>query len=124
MRTTQRGELPGSGEWRHQYAGPDNAACSRDERVRGELVVQWWGRPGARPMPDRGNRNPPPVSANGRLYVQGNRTLFGLDAYNGTILWSKQIPTMRRANMPRDGSNMVADDDHLWVAIGRSLRWL
>jgi outer membrane protein assembly factor BamB len=114
----KRGKLPGSGEWRHQYAGPDNAACSRDDRLRGQLAVQWWGRPGARPMPDRGNRNPPPVSANGRLYVQGNRTLFGLDAYNGTILWSLQIPTMRRANMPRDGSNMVADDDHLWVAIG------
>ena len=69
-------------------------------------------------MPDRGGRNPPPVSANGRLYVQGNRTLFGLDAYNGTILWAKQIPTMRRANMPRDGSNMVAADEHVCVAIG------
>jgi outer membrane protein assembly factor BamB len=114
----KRGKLPGSGQWTHQYAGPDNAACSQDDRLRGELAVQWWGRPGARPMPDRGNRNPPPVSANGRLYVQGNRTLFGLDAYNGAILWSKQIPTMRRANMPRDGSNMVADDKHLWVAIG------
>ena len=69
-------------------------------------------------MPDRGNRNPPPVCANGRLYVQGNRTLFGLDAYNGAILWAKQIPTMRRANMPRDGSNMVAADEHVCVAIG------
>jgi outer membrane protein assembly factor BamB len=69
-------------------------------------------------MPDRGNRNPAPVSANGRLYVQGNRTLFGLDAYNGTILWSKQIPTMRRANMPRDGSNMAATDDRLYLAVG------
>ena len=118
FRYHQRGSLPGSGEWRHQYASADNAACSRDERVRGELAVQWWGRPGARPMPDRGNRNPPPVSARGRLYIQGNRTLFALDAYNGTILWTKQIPTMRRANMPRDGSNMVADQDHVWVAIG------
>ena len=112
-----RGRLPNTGEWSHQYASADNSACSRDDSITGELTVQWWGRPGARPMPDRGNRNPPPVSANGRLYVQGNRTLFGLDAYNGAILWAKQIPTMRRANMPRDGSNMVAADEHICVAI-------
>lgn len=112
-----RERLPNTGEWTHQYASADNSACSKDDQIQGDLKVQWWGRPGARPMPDRGNRNPPPVSANGRLYIQGNRTLFGLDAYNGTILWAKQIPTMRRANMPRDGSNMVAADEHVCVAI-------
>jgi len=113
-----RSRLPKTGEWSHQYASADNSACSKDDAITGALAIQWWGRPGARPMPDRGNRNPPPVSANGRLYVQGNRTLFGLDAYNGTVLWAKQIPTMRRANMPRDGSNMVAADEHVCVAIG------
>ena len=114
----QRPALENAGEWTHQYAGPDNSACSKDDRIRGAMMVQWWGRPGARPMPDRGNRNPAPVSAAGRLFVQGNRTLFGLDAYNGTILWAKQIPTMRRANMPRDASNMVATKDNLLVSIG------
>ncbi len=114
----RRDKLAGSGEWTHQYALPDNSACSRDDIVRGDLSILWWGAPGPRPMPDRGPRNPAPVSANGRLYIQGNRTLFGLDAYNGTILWSKQIPTMRRANIPRDGSNMVASDNYLYVAMG------
>lgn len=113
-----RGKLPGAGEWTHQYGQADNAACSQDDLLQGPLTALWWGRPGARPMPDRGSRNPPPVSANGRLYIQGNRTLFGLDAYNGTILWAKQIPTMRRANMPRDGSNMVANDTHVCLAMG------
>lgn len=116
--TVPRGKLARTGEWTHQYGQADNSSCSQDDRIQGAMTVQWWGRPGARPMPDRGNRNPPPVSANGRLYVQGNRTLFSLDAYNGTILWSKQIPTMRRANMPRDGSNMVATDDHLFISMG------
>lgn len=114
----QRGPLVGAGEWTHQYADPDNAACSNDALLGSDLSVQWWGRPGARPMPDRGNRYPAPVSAGGRLYVQGNRVLFGMDAYNGTILWVKQIPTMRRANMPRDCSNMMATHDSLYVAIG------
>lgn len=115
----RRGALPGAGYWTHQYGPPDNSSCSQDDLVRGELSVLWWGRPGARPMPDRGNRNPAPVSAGGRLYVQGNRTLFGLDAYNGTILWAKQIPTMRRANMPRDGTNMIATHDILYLALDR-----
>jgi outer membrane protein assembly factor BamB len=82
------------------------------------MSVLWWGRPGARPMPDRGNRNPSPVSAGGRLFVQGDRTLFGIDAYNGTILWFQQIPMMRRTNIPRDGSNMVAAEDLLYLALG------
>jgi outer membrane protein assembly factor BamB len=113
----RRGKLPGAGEWTHQYALPNNASCSEDDLVRGDLSVLWWGRPGPRPMPDRGPRNPAPVSANGRLFVQGNRTLFGLDSYNGTILWAKQIPTMRRANIPRDSSNMVVADDYLYLLI-------
>lgn len=113
----RRQPLEGAGEWTHQYGLPDNAACSRDDCIRGSMEVLWWGRPGARPMPDRGGRNPAPVSAGGRLFVQGNRTLFGLDAYNGTILWARQNPTMRRANVPRDGSNMVASEDLLYVAI-------
>ncbi len=114
----RRGELPGAGQWTHQYALPDNTSCSQDDLVRGPLSVMWWGRPGSRAMPDRGPRNPAPVTAAGRLYVQGNHTLFGIDAYNGTIRWFQQIPTMRRANIPRDGSNMVATDDYLYVAIG------
>lgn len=113
----RRGKLPGAGEWTHQYGLPNNSSCSQDDLVRGDLSVLWWGRPGPRPMPDRGPRNPAPVSSNGRLFVQGNRTLFGLDSYNGTILWAKQIPTMRRANIPRDSSNMVAADDYLYLLI-------
>ena len=69
-------------------------------------------------MPDRGGRNPSPVSAGGRLFVQGDRTLFGIDAYNGTILWFQQIPEMRRTNLPRDSSNMVATEDILYLALG------
>ncbi|MDC0935458.1 PQQ-binding-like beta-propeller repeat protein [Pirellulales bacterium] len=113
----RREPLAGAGDWTHQYGLPNNAACSEDERIRGDMRVLWWGRPGARPMPDRGGRNPAPVSAAGRLFVQGDRTLFGLDAYNGTILWARQNPSMNRANVPRDGSNMVAAGDVLYVAM-------
>ena len=114
----RRAPLEGARDWTHQYAGADNSSSSDDLLVGGKLRVAWFGRPGPRPMPDRGPRNPAPVSANGRLYVQGDRVLFGLDAYNGTVLWSRQIPTMRRANLPRSSSNMVATDDLVFVAVG------
>jgi len=113
----KRAALEGSGEWSHQYGDAANTACSGDELVTGELTVQWFGRPGPRPMLDRGARNPAPLSAGGRMYIQGDRRLFGLDAYNGAILWTLEIPDLRRSNMPRDCSNMAADADALYVAI-------
>ncbi len=115
----RRVPLAGAGEWTHQYGSPDNTSCSQDELVRGELQVSWWGDPGPRPMPDRGPRNPAPVSRDGRLFIQGDRILFGLDAYNGSILWSRSAPELRRANLPRDCSNMAAAGDRLFLAHGR-----
>ncbi len=114
-----RPQLAGAGEWTHQYGNAQNTSCSGDDIVKGEMGVKWWGEPGPRPMPDRGPRNPAPLSTNGRLYVQGNRVLFGLDAYNGTVRWSFSSPEMRRANIPRDSSNMVAAGDQLYLVQGR-----
>ncbi|MBX3731855.1 MAG: PQQ-binding-like beta-propeller repeat protein [Verrucomicrobiae bacterium] len=115
----RRDPLPGAGEWSHQYGSADNTSTSLDELVDGDLRVAWWGNPGPRPMPDRGNRNPAPLSVGGRLFIQGDRILFGLDAYNGTILWSLFAPEVRRANVTRDCSNMAAAGDRLYVAHGR-----
>ena len=84
--------------------------------MKGDLQVAWWGDPGPRPMPDRGPRNPSPVSVGGRLFIQGDRILFGVDSYNGSILWTVSAPEIRRANLPRDCSNMTGSGDTLYVA--------
>ena len=115
----RRGAVDGAGEWNHQYGSANNSACSEDDLVKGELGVLWFGRPGARPMPDRGPRNPAPLFSAGRLFVQGDRCFFGLDAYNGTVLWAFQAPEFRRANLPRDCSNMSASKEFLYI-VGRS----
>ena len=94
-------------EWTHQYANPANTTSSEEDFDPGNLEVQWFGRPGPRPMLDRGSRPPAPLSAYGRLYVQGDRRLMALDAFNGAILWCTEFPELRRTNIPRDGSNMV-----------------
>ena len=117
----QRRPLPGAGEWSHLYGMPNNSAFGGESlqglKQREDLQVQWVGRPGARYQPDRNGRKPSPLSIGGRLYLQGLNRILALDAYNGSILWSLEIPSLGRFNMPRDCSNWCADEDYLYVAI-------
>lgn len=113
--------IEGAGEWSHLYGRADNSAFG-GETLAGastvdELEVQWLGRPGPRAQPDRSGRKPAPLSKNGRLFVQGLHRLIGVDALNGTPLWSLEIPSLERFNMPRDCGNWCADNDHLFVAV-------
>ncbi len=119
----RRPALHGAGEWTHQYGDLANSTCSDDQLVAGKLQVQWFGQPGPRPMLDRGCRAPAPLYADGRLIVQGDCKLFSLDAYNGTILWTLEIPALRRVNLPRDCSNQSLAGDALYVAIDDQV-WL
>ncbi len=111
--------LPGSGEWSHQYGDATNAAYGAETlqgaRKVSDLSVQWLGRPGPRHHADRQVRKPAPLVRNGRLFVQGMGRLTALDIFNGVVLWSLEIPGLNRYNMPREGGNYCADDDHVYV---------
>ena len=111
----------GSGEWSHLYGSPDNAAfggeaLSGAKGIR-DLRVQWMGLPGPRAQADRNGRKPSPLASNGRLFVQGLHRIAALDAYNGSILWSLEIPSFERFNMPRDCGNWCADDGSLFAVV-------
>ncbi|HYT94083.1 MAG TPA: PQQ-binding-like beta-propeller repeat protein, partial [Gemmataceae bacterium] len=112
----RRGALPGEGEWSHMYADAGNTACSGDLLVAGELQIQWFGQPGARPMIDRHHRTAAPLYKQGRLFVPGEDRVIGVDAYNGTILWDRAIPASRRVIVFRDCSYLVTGDEHLYIA--------
>ncbi len=116
-----RPALDGAGQWTHQYGHPDNSANSRDDlqgaTETGHLQVQWLGRPGADFGADRNPRMPAPLSVSGRLFHQGLDRMVALDAYNGTILWSLEVPGLLRVNMPRDASAWCADENYLYVAV-------
>ncbi|MHC1765988.1 MAG: PQQ-binding-like beta-propeller repeat protein [Verrucomicrobiia bacterium] len=118
----QRGALRGAGVWSHEYGTAANAAYAGEtlEGARGadDLEVQWLGRPGPRVQADRNGRKPSPLATNGRLFMQGLQRVIALDAFNGTILWTREIPPLQRFNMPRDCSNWCADDDSIYAAIG------
>jgi len=115
----RRGKLPGSGEWSHQYANAANTTCSEDRAIRRPLQMQWYGRPGPRHMFDRHSFAAGPVSVNGRLFTPGDRVLFGQDAYNGTMLWTAELPKLApRVNIPRDSGFLAATDTHVFIAVG------
>ncbi len=119
--TIRKGALVGAGEWSHQYGRSDNSANGGEMlsyvSSANQLEAQWVGRPGPRYQPDRQGRKTGPLATNGRLFTQGLQRFIALDSYNGSILWSAEIPEMARMNVPRDSSNWCADDDHVYVAI-------
>lgn len=112
----RRGALPGSGEWSHFYGDPGNTACSGDELRAGPMDLQWFGRPGPGNMVDRHKKGPAPLFVNGRLFVPGFNYLAALDAYNGFILWERQIPDSVRVAAFKDSSSIVATDSQVLVA--------
>ncbi len=118
------GEVAKQGElsqWGHQYGSAANASYA-GETLGGvddtaDLKVQWLGRPGADFGIDRNPRMPAPLATGGRLFHQGMNRMIALDAFNGAVLWSLEIPDLRRVNIPRDCANWCADQDHVFAAV-------
>lgn len=114
--SARREPLAGAGEWTHAYADPANTASSVDRLVGSPMRVQWFGRPGPRPMVDRHFRNVPPLYKDGRLFVPGREIVFAVDAYNGTIYWDVDIPGSLRVGAFLESNSMAVDEKHLYVA--------
>ncbi len=115
MTILKRNPLEGAGQWTHMYGDASNTACSNDHYLRGELELQWFGPPGPREMVDRHHRATPPLYSDGRLFVPGNETVYGVDAYNGAVLWQTDVANFRRVGAPRDGGNLAATPDTLYA---------
>ena len=114
--------LAGAGEWSHQYGNPSNTSNSGDTLVNSDLVLQWFGGPGAAPMVDRHLRAPAPLAAQGRLIIPGENILIVLDAYNGAELWRLPLPDSQRYSMPYDAGYMSVNDGKLCVSVKDSVQ--
>ena len=115
-----RGKLSGAGSWTHIYGNTRNTGSSGDELVKGPLEVLWFGEPGPIGMVDRHFSGPPPLSAKGRLFVHGQKGMKAYDAYNGTLLWAKDLPVediQRAAGVHHRGTNVAMTEAALFVAI-------
>ncbi|MBC8243305.1 MAG: PQQ-binding-like beta-propeller repeat protein, partial [Verrucomicrobia bacterium] len=114
--------LPGAGEWTHQYGNPANTSNSGDALVHSDLVLQWFGGPGAAPMVDRHLRAPAPLAAEGKLLIPGENLVIAVDAYNGTELWRLPLPGSQRYSMPYDAGYMSVNNGRLCVAVADEAR--
>jgi outer membrane protein assembly factor BamB/SAM-dependent methyltransferase len=119
--TMTRGPLEETGEWSHLYGNPDNSAFTGETlagaKTAADFEVQWIGRPGPRYQSDRSGRKPSPLATGGRLFLQGLDRIVAVDSYNGSVLWSLEIPGFRRFNVPRDSSNWCADRDFVYAVV-------
>ena len=114
--------LAGAGEWTHQYGNPANTSNSGDALVHSDLVLQWFGGPGAAPMVDRHLRAPAPLAAEGKLIIPGENLVIAVDAYNGTELWRLPLPGSQRYSMPYDAGYMSVNAARLCVAVADEAR--
>ncbi len=112
----RRGPLDGAGQWTHFYADAGNSACSGDASAFGPMDVQWFGPPGPRRMVDRHEKNVGPLYRDGRMFISGNNYLVAVDAYNGTILWQRDLPRSIRLGAFKNCGSLAVAADLLYVA--------
>lgn len=116
----RREALPGGDAWTHQYASPGNTASNEDVLVRGPLEMLWYGEPGPNRLNSRHARPAGPLSANGRMFIQGIGFVAAYDAYNGTKLWENAVEGNTRIGMFAESSNVALDDESIFVAARRT----
>ncbi len=114
-----RSPLSGADDWTHQYANAQRSGSSQDQRVRLPLRLLWFGEPGPEQMVARHWKGPAPLCVDGRMYVIGQHAIIAVDAYNGRELWRRKIDGAGRFPVNSKGSNVVADPDSVFVAVGK-----
>jgi len=101
-----RGKLPGAFDW--------DSKVTCDHRLKWPLELLWFGGPGPDRMVARHWGAPTPVPANGLYFAIGEHHVIAVDAYNGTELWSREIPGLFAHRFL-----VSAADDSVYVTLGR-----
>ena len=114
-----RKALPGAAGWTHQYGNPGNTSSIEDNNVRGGVRVLWYGDPGPSTMLNRHQSAVGPVSAAGRLFVQGDHSVMAYDAFNGDFLWEQYNPKAIRTGVFKnyEPGNLVGTDESVFMVI-------
>ncbi len=114
----------GVDSWSHPYHSPDNNPQSTDEIARAPYLTQFLGEPMFSPMPQV------TVAAGGRIFRacghiahkknqnEQLNTLFCINAYNGSILWTR--PLAEGFMIHRN--TMIATPETLYLADNESCK--
>ena len=126
----------GMDDWTHYLHGPDGNPTGKDTLVAPPKRLQWLGAPGWARHHDHMASMTSLVSANGRLFYildEGSRAsiqlpshwrLIARDAFNGTILWKRDIPEWASKDFGLKSGpahllrRLVAVGNHLYVTLG------
>jgi len=122
-------------EWTHYLYDPSNNPVSKDRRIGKLGRLQWVGSPRWSRHHDHMSSVTTAVTAGGRVYVitdEGSRSsiylppkwkLVARDAYNGMILWKRDVPEWFRhthglkSGPPYLTRKLVAKDNAVYVTI-------
>lgn len=123
-------------EWNHFLHGPDNNAVASDKRVNQPRSVQWVAEPKWSRSHEQMASLSAMVTAKGRWFAildsaplasirfNASWRLQGRDAFNGALLWERQIPVWNDhlrefrsgpVHLPR---RLVAVEDRVFVTLG------
>ena len=111
--------LPGADDWSHRSHGADGTGVSRDSALKWPYVTQWLGKP----YYDL-RYHATHLIAGGRVFAIGcdaqgslNTGFWARSAYNGQILWRRDLPT----NIFTGVSPMIATPDAVYVMDGATV---
>jgi len=113
--TITRPKLSNTGEWTHLYGNVSNTSSTGDKKINENITPQWFGQPGPREMTDRHHRAVSPLYKNGILFIPKDNGVIGADAYNGTLLWNKNIQNFRRIKISRDAGSLAVGDKYFYA---------
>lgn len=123
-------------EWNHFLHGPDNNAVARDKRVGQPRSMQWVATPKWSRSHEEMASMSAMVTAKGRMFAifdsaplasirfNSSWKLIGRDAFNGTLLWERDIPVWNDhlrhfrsgpVHLPR---RLIAVEDDVFVTLG------
>ncbi|KPK49596.1 MAG: hypothetical protein AMK72_04090 [Planctomycetes bacterium SM23_25] len=114
----RRGPLPGAGDWTRAHANPGNTFSSGDDLVKPPLGILWWGGVGPERIVSRHWRAPVPLFSKGRLFIQGQHDIIGVDAYTGREMWNRHIEDIGRFPPTFRGGNIITDGDRVYCVKG------
>ncbi len=134
--TTVKPSRTDTDEWTHYLYGPDNNAVSNDDVVGPPRRMQWVAGPRYSRHHDRMSSLNAVVSAGGKVFtiidegpswsilMPPRWALTGRDAYNGKLLWKREIGTWSNhlhglksgpASLPR---RLAAVDGYVYATLG------
>lgn len=123
-------------EWTHFLHGPDNNAVAEDTVVAAPKSIQWVSHPKWSRSHEEMASVSGVVSAKGKIFFVsdeaplvsirylGDWKLVARDAFNGTLLWKRTIPTWSdhlrhfRAGPVHLPRRLVAVDDRVYITMG------